>query len=473
MSKKISDVLGISHQDLENEGVFDSFINIDSQLHIDPYLLRTVSIPDFADSRRKFNAYFENIIRLLQASTNKTDRMFTTASKLLQFKELPNVSLGYSKSSSGTGIGPILAKKIASSAKEIIDAGIVDPIIFELVGLFEEKIGSDRISDMTIRIILEDLLSFTQRLAINYQSRVGQFSYKEQIYNLPFNQENGQFIVFVPIEILRKLPVANDWDDIDIVCEHNADIRRRINKMIGRTWKEATSKKRKLKLRETILAYPEVMRDLITKYSVKEASHYDFSNDPDDLFKWEMISQDYANNFPLRIENYDSLTNEKLLEIVLQICGQYKKLIEDNGLNRLLYDGHKLKNERFAQLLFFGIADSYCNSNNLDLSREPNAGRGPVDFKISRGANFKINVELKYSTNNNLLEGYITQLPIYNRSENSLQSILLIIKTSSRETLINDVIATREAEIQAGRRAPQIQIVDGRIMPSASRARSL
>jgi hypothetical protein len=40
--------------------------------------------------------------------------------------------------------------------------------------------------------------------------------------------------------------------------------------------------------------------------------------------------------------------------------------------------------DRAAQLVFYGIADAYCSANNLDLSAEPNAGRGPVDFRLAR-----------------------------------------------------------------------------------------
>ena len=41
------------------------------------------------------------------------------------------------------------------------------------------------------------------------------------------------------------------------------------------------------------------------------------------------------------------------------------------------------------QAIFFGVADSYCDANNIDLTKEGNNGRGPVDFKLSRGANDK------------------------------------------------------------------------------------
>ena len=61
-------------------------------------------------------------------------------------------------------------------------------------------------------------------------------------------------------------------------------------------------------------------------------------------------------------------------------------LIENNQLSKLLYnsDGTR-KRESAAQLVFFGIASSYCAANDLDITPEANSGRGPVDFKFSKG----------------------------------------------------------------------------------------
>ena len=110
------------------------------------------------------------------------------------------------------------------------------------------------------------------------------------------------------------------------------------------------------------------------------------------------------------------------------ICRQFANLIEDNGLYELLYDSNgKTKRESAAQLLFFGIADSYCKANDLDLIREGNNGRGAVDFKLSRGAKNKALVEVKLTSNNQLFHGIQTQLPIYMKQENVKKALYLII----------------------------------------------
>lgn len=164
MARRYSDAFSVTVKDFEQEGAFNGFIDIDSPFHIDPYLLHDVKCPELQGAYQCFNDYFEQIIHLLEASTHSNDAMYRTAVRKLVFRELPNVSLGYSKSgSSGSGIGPKLARNLTQTASEIVKAGIHDPVIFELVGLLEDGIGADRVSDMTIRIILPQLMSFSQR----------------------------------------------------------------------------------------------------------------------------------------------------------------------------------------------------------------------------------------------------------------------------------------------------------------------
>ena len=133
-------------------------------------------------------------------------------------------------------------------------------------------------------------------------------------------------------------------------------------------------------------------------------------------------------------------------------------------------DSDNLRNKRFAQLLFFGIADAHCHAHNLDLSREPNAGRGPVDFKVSSGYRARVNVEIKY-TSNNIKSGYEKQLPIYNAAERTHHSIFLIIRTTDSIKALEDLIKFRQDEEAKGKRMPEIFVVDGRMLPSASKVK--
>jgi len=187
---------------------------------------------------------------------------------------------------------------------------------------------------------------------------------------------------------------------------------------------------------------------------------------------WAQLAKEYTTNYPLKLDTEPIIKNaDQVFRIVTEICKKFTVLVEDNGLCEFFYnDSGELRHERFAHLLFYGIADIYCEANNLDLSRESNAGRGSVDFKISKGYNAKVTVEVKYSSNPRLCHGYITQLPIYSKSERSTYSIYLIIQTKESTKAIESVFRLHNEESFKGNRVPEIMLVNGQKRPSASKA---
>ncbi|MHC5749708.1 MAG: hypothetical protein ACYTXF_03485 [Nostoc sp.] len=474
MPKKINEMFGVTEEALENEGVFNGFIDIDSKFHVDPHLLEATKIFELENSYQRFKEHFTKIIHLLQATKSFEDRLFRAAHKELIFPEPPFVSLGYSpEGSSGRGIGPGIAMNLTKTAWEIVQAGITDPVIFELVGLIEENIGADRISDMTICIIFSDLLAYSERVAKNLNLNTVYVEVSGKEFWLPAVLGSSSPTVLIPYEILNDLPIANGAGDIDRVCAYNEELRNRVNDIIGDSWQNETKKKKRITKRELkniLLNHPEVLQDLVEQYKNNPAEKYDFEKDPSGQLIWYSIAKEYVNLFPLLLD-VDKVTPENILQVVIKICNNFKVLIEANGLAVHLWNDSKgLRNERFAQLLFFGIADAYCNAYNLDLNREPNAGRGPVDFKISNGYEARVNVEIKY-TSNNIKSGYEKQLPIYNAAERTQYSIFLIIKTTDSTKALDDLLKFRQSEVTSGKRAPEIFIVDGRINPSASKAK--
>lgn len=85
--------------------------------------------------------------------------------------------------------------------------------------------------------------------------------------------------------------------------------------------------------------------------------------------------------------------------------------------------------------MFFGIADAYCIVKDIDLSREVHNGHGPVDFKLSDGANKKVVVEVKLTLNAQLMYGVMIQLPLYMKQENTEKAIYLVIDNGHRKRL--------------------------------------
>ena len=67
----------------------------------------------------------------------------------------------------------------------------------------------------------------------------------------------------------------------------------------------------------------------------------------------------------------------------------------------------------------------YCDANDFDITPEADGGAGPVDFKISKGYQYRVVVEMKLSSNSNLVHGFEVQLPEYQKAEKGAPQRLL------------------------------------------------
>ena len=106
-----------------------------------------------------------------------------------------------------------------------------------------------------------------------------------------------------------------------------------------------------------------------------------------------------------------------------------KAEIENNGAYRLFYhDGRPIKRESDLQILF--RLTWYATPS--DFNSEVNNGRGPVDFKISRGSKDKTLIEFKLASNSKLRQNLEKQVAVYeaaNRTRNSLKVIFYFSAT--------------------------------------------
>lgn len=473
MPERLHTVLGVTAEDLDAVGAFDGFFKFDSQFHIDPALLTICEVPEFESSHQRLEQHFENVLRLLNAAPAQSGPIWEAAIRNLTFREINIAALGYTaEGAGGKAMGLGIATELAKTAFEIVKAGIKDPVIFELVGLFQPKIGADLISDMTLRIILPDVEDYNQRVAESLKLQTTIVSLGDRSIVVPCHKDTDEALLLLPRNILSTLPVAYSWEDVDTVTAYNEDLRRRINSQIGNSWKEATSGKvSKATLRSILIKYPELLRDLIRKYKGKPLIPYDFEDDPCGELIWHKVAEDVATLYPLKLLQKESPDRKAMMEIVISICNHYRILIENNGLVKLLYDrSNVLKPEKAAQLLFYGIADAYCKANNLDLSPECDSGRGPVDFKLSTGYCSRITVEVKYTSNPKLVSGYKNQLKTYNKAEKAFASVYLVLTTkTTSSTMIQNLNSERTKFIKEVGSAPEIIFVDALPKPSASK----
>jgi len=107
-----------------------------------------------------------------------------------------------------------------------------------------------------------------------------------------------------------------------------------------------------------------------------------------------------------------------------------KSVIEDQDGYKIFYhEGHALKREMDLQLIF----KMTWFASPSDFNSEVNNGRGPVDFKISRGSVDKTLVEFKLASNSHLKRNLQKQLSIYEKANDTKKSLTVIVYFSEHE----------------------------------------
>jgi len=165
--------------------------------------------------------------------------------------------------------------------------------------------------------------------------------------------------------------------------------------------------------------------NIIADIEATESKPYDFNADILGYDHWYDTTKEYcnANNLAVSFSNEQEFTIE-----IAKIIAAFKKFIEDNSGWRLLWnDNGKAKHEEAAQLVFLGIVKHYCAANNIDVTREADIGRGPVDFKVSQGHQFRALIELKKANNSKYWNGLHRQLPKYQDAEDVANGFFVTI----------------------------------------------
>ena len=470
MPYRLSEMFDISQSSWDETGAFDAFVGLDAPLYIDPFLLNEASAEELKDAKAIFDAHFSAIIHLLGSAQTIGDPFFATAAKRLTFKEIPNTGLGYSRHGrQGSGIGIGLATEIASLGKLIINAGVADPEIFSLMGLLQDGIGADRISDMTAAIIFGNLLQFSSHVVDSLDLPYTLYRRRGVEAKLPTCPKTKESFVLLPVDILNDLPVAYSWNDIDMVCAYNEELRDRVNSLIGDSWKSVFRRLSKPQLRDLLLLNPDLIKDLLQQYKNKEGNAYSLKSDPKMLYAWQPITREIASENPLPQPLINASSCEGAIDLVKTILLRFKELVESNRLYRLLYnDDGTPRREKASQLALFGIADAYCAANNLDLSPEADSGNGPVDFKFSLGYACKINAEVKLSSNPKLVDGYSNQVSAYAAAERSRHSFYIAIIIGEHDRMVRRLVDKHNTALGDGATGMDLIIIDARPRPSAS-----
>ena len=406
---------------LDEDDWFDAILDVDTKLFVDPFMVFQEKAGFWAGCHEELVKHFDRAFMLIAQGNRDPDTLpYKKALDILEFPEPRELCLGYTaQGTRGAGSGAGYAELIACAIAEAISRGLEHPRHFEELGILNEGIGADRISDIAATVLKRRLIEYTRNIATRHNLPIAphplfaaSFDEMRQRWKLdevyvPTNPATGGPFVFVPQRFLRKLPVLNAydwWNDYE-----NEKLRQDLNyEILGRV--------NKTEILKAARATPEAVRRWTIQKERQTASSYDLLRDPAGVYQWHEAADLFVKQHPLILPAANDAGSFK--HVIQNVIEQFRLFIEDQGGWRLLWDsGSKEKPEDAAQLLFFGIARNYCRANNISVDREVDLGRGPVDFKFSNGYHNRAHLEVKKLHNGKFWSGLNQQLPIYMRGD--------------------------------------------------------
>jgi hypothetical protein len=335
----------VSPKAITDAGLIDPFLDVDVPLFIDPILLEKSSNTIINTSAiERFRKHFEILVRLLSISRAENDVAWKAARRQLDLREPPENGLGYGRSGrSGSSRPDEIREAILRTSKEIITLGASDPEMISLMGFFEDDVGPDTISDLTTTVITDDLAAITEEFCtVNgiplFESDACD---SHQLPRFVDQQDRARPIILVPVDIVRDLPIANDWSEIERAAMENARIRDRVNRFLGGLAKP-TIADRKLALRSAALDSSADFDFFLA--AVKEnVSYYDPFLDALGYYRLKAI---LANGFPglKQPSPYDLRAGPvEVMRVVNDTIALFKRHVEAGNLWEELWIGNKPK----------------------------------------------------------------------------------------------------------------------------------
>lgn len=461
---------GIDPKLIDAAGLIDPFLNVDTQLFIDPVLLEKSSNKIIAkEGIARFRTHFSNFVRLLAISKREGDAAWKAAWKLLDLQEPPENGLGFGGSgTSGSSRPDHVRSAMMRTAHEIIDMGGSDPEMVSLMGFFEDEVGPDTISDFTTRVITPQLAEITKTFCASRSIPVHKVPDGNGIELPKYTVIGGKdkYIMLVPRDIVRDLPVANDWSDIERAAQENRQIRDRVNLMLSGIVKP-TIRDRKAALRQAALESSDTFEQFLE--AVKEhTTSYDPTLDALGYYKIKSILS--GDTSALKTDKtYDIGAGPGALrDLVMATIVMFQHHVEKGNLWEELWIGDKPKKERAAQLIYYALADCFCLANNVDVSPEANMGGGPIDFKFSKGYSARVLVEMKRSSGS-VVHGYERQLEIYKDAAKTNFGIFVVMNYGGLGSKLRKIEQIRDQRLAKGEPASEIIVINARKKASASK----
>lgn len=482
-----SDFFEINPSNVEDYGAFNISLINDLPLFIDPFLL-------FGSKKEEYKDLHNVILKYLTFLKQKAELGINEFSQVKSWYLFPEVKqnwFGYSKvGNGGSGLGKKFGEAFSSSIHIVFDdlgkEVVTQSSHLEKAGLFEIGVGKDNISDFTTNLIKEYLLEYTEKFAKKYidpkflkkinVSKV-YFDYNlerwmPKEFGLPFLF--GDYVLLTPRDILTK---DDNWinsndlrGDFDRICGSipNDQLRHEIFNYFKKSLpkppknKKNTQKEISQAVHNTIKQFPEIIKYYVKQKEENKVGAKNISKQKVDQVETVFIHQlgKFVENL-MKDSDFYTISPESSYEGSLKRLLFLKSFIEDNDGYRLFYVDHQpIKREEDLQLIY----RLTWFASDLDVNREVNNGRGPVDYAISSGSKDKTLIEFKLASNSKLKQNLAKQVEVYEKANNTKKSIKAILYFDATE--YNKVQKTlKELKLD---KAENIILIDAGRKPSAS-----
>jgi hypothetical protein len=444
-----SDFFHVPKNILEKYGAFDISLVNDLPLFIDPFLL-------FTSKKRTYRRLHEGIIRYL-----KFLRDCSVEGRVLgglirsryTFKEVHQNWLGFSKKGNrGSGLGMDFATALNGSLNSIFRSFGLEEVTkgshLEKLCLIGSGVGRDHVSDFTTNLVKKFLLEYTQEFAAKHIASAHRkifavekvaFDYEvehwtSESFDLPHYRND--YIILTPRDLLTKddiwinRPELIDRFDEIVAALPNASLRAELDSYLRKRLGEDPKKNEITQARvDAVRAFPEVIEHYIKEKEDEGERATSVSahrvRESQRLFI-EQVRPVAALLKTLGFYAVPGTTHEE----AHQRIAYFKDCVENKGCHKIFYiDGRPVRREEdvhiLCRLLWYGTSS--------DVTREANDGRGPVDFKISRGAKDKTVVEFKLASNSQLKRNLERQTEIYKKASDARKAIKVIVYRTAAE----------------------------------------
>lgn len=259
--------------------------------------------------------------------------------------------------------------------------------------------------------------------------------WNSKLYILPYI--DGDFVLLTPKDILtkdeawiNKHDIVGDFDQIAISIS-NVELRDQVNDYLLRQMpKKPTKRKVNAAISRTLREFP-VLIDYYIRFKEDHADEATALSEQK-LEEIEIVFIDQVKKLveQLTIQNdFYSQKGDTFDEAYSRVIF-LKQVIESNDGYRLFYvKGQPIKRESDLQLIF--RLTWYASQD--DVNAEVNNGRGPVDYKISRGSKDSTLVEFKLASNSKLKQNLAKQVEVYKSANQTNKAIKVILYFSDSE----------------------------------------